>query len=155
MPETVRAMSQGDDEVNSFRKLAFGAAMAGTALVGGAIGASLIGTAGAQTTTTTPSTSSSSSSSTATADPDPSRAPDWSKGGHQANGITETILTGDELTKATAAAEAAVPGATAERAETDAEGAAYEVHVTKSDGSVVTVKLDASFNVTSTIDGMG
>ena len=141
--------------MDSFRKLAFGATMAGTALVGGAIGASLIGTAGAQTTTTTPSTSSSSSSSTATPDPDPGRAPDWSKGGHQANGVTEAILTGDELAKATAAAEAAVPGATAERAETDAEGAAYEVHMTKSDGSVVTVKLDASFNVISTIDGMG
>ena len=56
------------------------------------------------------------------------------------------MLTGGELTKATAAAEAAVPGATAQRAETDAEGAAYEVHMTKADGSVVTVKLDASFN---------
>ena len=143
--------------MDSFRKLAFGAAIAGTALVGGAIGASLIGTAGAQTTTTTPSTSSStpSTSSNGTADPDPARTPDWSKGGHQANGITETNLSGDDLTKATAAAEAAVPGATAERAETDAEGAAYEVHMTKADGSVVTVKLDASFNVTSTIDGMG
>ncbi len=65
------------------------------------------------------------------------------------------MLTGDDLTKATAAAETAVPGATAERAETDAEGASYEVHMTKADGSVVTVKLDASFNVTSTIDGMG
>jgi hypothetical protein len=155
MPETVRAMSQGDDEVTSFRKLAFGAAMAGTALVGGAMGASLIGTAGAETTTTTPTTPSSSTGTAGTADQASGRTPDWTKGGHEGNGITETTLTGDELTKATAAAEAAVPGATAERAETDAEGAAYEVHMTKSDGSVVTVKLDASFNVTSTIDGMG
>jgi uncharacterized membrane protein YkoI len=135
--------------------------MAGTALLGGALGASLIGTADAQTTdststtTASPSGSSSDTSSTATPPPDAHGAPDWSKGGHQANGITETVLTGDDLTKATAAAEAAVPGATAERAETDAEGAAYEVHMTKADGSVVTVKLDASFNVTSTIDGMG
>jgi uncharacterized membrane protein YkoI len=83
------------------------------------------------------------------------QAPDWSKGGHLANGKTETVLTGDDAAKATAAAEAAVPGATAQRAETDAEGAAYEVHMTKADGSVVTVKLDSNFNVTETIDGMG
>ena len=37
--------------------------------------------------------------------------------------------------------------------ETDAEGATYEAHVTKADGSEATVKLDASFNVTSIEDG--
>ena len=70
-----------------------------------------------------------------------------SKGGHQANGKTEVLVTGDDATKITAAAEAAVPGATAQRVETDAEGAAYEVHMTKADGSIVTVKLDSSFKV--------
>jgi len=144
------------------RKLLVGGAFAGTALLGGALGASFLGSANAQTTdpstTTAPAASAPAQapSGQAPAGQDqPRQAPDWSKGGHQANGITETVLTGDDLTKATAAAEAAVPGATAERAETDAEGAAYEVHMTKADGSVVTVKLDASFNVTSTIDGMG
>ena len=48
-----------------------------------------------------------------------------------------------------------MPGATIERAETDAEGAAYQAHVTKADGSEATVKLDASFNVTSVEDGQG
>ena len=100
-----------------------------------------------------PATADSTTGTTTT--PDARPAPDWSKGGHEANGITETVLSGDDLAKAQAAAEAAVPGATAERAETDAEGAAYEVHMTKADGSVVTVKLDSSFNVTETIDGMG
>ena len=76
-------------------------------------------------------------------------------GPHQANGVTETVLTGDDASKATAAAQAAVPGASVERAETDAEGAAFEVHMTKSDGTKVTVKLDSSFKVTETIDGMG
>ena len=42
-----------------------------------------------------------------------------------------------------------------ERAETDAEGATYEVHMTKSDGSEVTVKLDSNFNVTETLNGRG
>ena len=145
--------------MNPLRKLLIGGAMAGTALVGGAIGASLIGTANAQTPTTTPSTEAPAQPGTPPdshgTPPAGQGTPDWSKGGHQANGTTETILTGDELTKATAAAEAAVPGATAQRAETDAEGAAYEVHMTTSDGSVITVKLDSSFNVTDTINGMG
>jgi uncharacterized membrane protein YkoI len=129
-----------------FRTLLIGGAIAGTALAGGAIGASFLGTAGAQTTSTT---------APAAADAQPHQTPDWSKGGHQANGKTETLLTGDDAAKATAAAQAAEPGATAQRVETDAEGAAYEVHMTTSDGSIVTVKLDSNFVVTQTIDGMG
>jgi hypothetical protein len=143
--------------MNSLRKALIGGAMAGTALVGGAVGASLLGTAGAATTPSSPNSSSSSTgaSATAAAPGQPGQPPDWSQGGHQANGKTESVLTGDALTKAKAAAEAAVPGATAQRTETDAEGAAYEVHMTKSDGSVVTVKLDSNFKVTETINGMG
>jgi hypothetical protein len=80
---------------------------------------------------------------------------DPSRGGHTANGITETVLTGDNATRAKAAAEAAEPGATVIRAETDAEGAAYEVHLQKSDGSYVTVKLDSNFKVTGTENGFG
>jgi hypothetical protein len=80
---------------------------------------------------------------------------DPTKGGHTANGITETLLTGDTATKVRAAATAAVPGATIERVETDAEGSPYEAHMTKSDGSQVTVKVDASFKVTSIKSGLG
>ena len=140
--------------MNSVRKYLAGGALAGTALLGGIVGASLTSTAGAETSPSTTATGSAASGSSAVA-PDQTRTPDWSKGGHQANGKTETVLTGDDATKAKAAAEAAVPGATAQRAETDAEGATYEVHVTKADGSVATVKLDSNFSVTSTIDGMG
>jgi uncharacterized membrane protein YkoI len=62
----------------------------------------------------------------------------------------ETPLTGDTLSKATAAAQAKVPGATVVRAETDAEGnAAYEVHMTKADGTPVTVYVNAQFEVVS------
>ena len=131
--------------MNFARKALVGGALAGTALLGGALGASLLGSAGAQTDTTAASTE---AASTATA-ADPGHGP------HTANGITETELTGDDASKAIAAAQAAVPGATVERAETDAEGAAYEVHMTKSDGSRVTVKLDNSFNVTETVNGRG
>jgi hypothetical protein len=38
--------------------------------------------------------------------------------------------------------------------ETDAEGAAYEAHVTLADGSRATVKLDESFAVTATETGL-
>ena len=152
--------------MNSPRKLLLSGALAGTALVGGALIANLANAAtsdgsstSATTATTTAPSQSGSSGSTGTETPAPADrgtgTHDPSKGGHQANGKTETLLTGDTKTKAVAAAQAAVPGATVERAETDAEGAVYEVHMTKSDGSEVTVKLDASFKVTDTIDGMG
>ena len=98
--------------------------------------------------------------STATARPPrTARRPDGRHGSgrtsspHQANGITETPLTGDDLAKATAAAHAAVPGGTIERVETDAEGATYEAHMTKADGTEVTVKMDANFTVTGTETG--
>jgi uncharacterized membrane protein YkoI len=72
------------------------------------------------------------------------------KGSHQANGITEELLTGDTAARVEAAAMAANPGATVVRVETDAEGAAYEAHIRKADGTPATVKFDASFNVTGT-----
>jgi hypothetical protein len=50
----------------------------------------------------------------------------------------------------TAAAKAAVSGGTIVRVETDADGhAAYEAHMTKSDGTPVTVYVDKSFDVVS------
>ena len=71
------------------------------------------------------------------------------------HGPGETLLTGATLTSAVAAAEAAVPGATVVRAETDAQGATYEVHMKKTDGTYVTVKENANFTVTSTETGFG
>jgi uncharacterized membrane protein YkoI len=152
-----------------FQKLLASGALAGLALAGGAVGANMIGTAGAATSSDSSSTTVAAPSDTSADANTPAQppaqapsdaqgqrpAPDWSHGGHQANGKTETLLTGDDASKAKAAAEAAVPGATAQRIETDADGDAYEVHMTKSDGSIVTVKLDANFAVTQTIDGMG
>ncbi len=67
----------------------------------------------------------------------------------------EKSVSTDIESKLTAAALAQVPGATVIRVETDADGAAYEVHMKKADGSVVTVLFDSSYNVTSTEDGFG
>jgi uncharacterized membrane protein YkoI len=82
---------------------------------------------------------------------DKGRGGKGSGGPHQANGITETPLTGDELAKATAAAQTAAPGATVVRAETDGDGDAFEVHITKADGTKATVKLNSDFTV-KTVD---
>jgi hypothetical protein len=66
----------------------------------------------------------------------------------------ETALTGTALSSASAAAIAAVPGGTVTTATSETDGtltgAAYEVHVTKSDGSKVVVIEDASFAVLAT-----
>ncbi len=129
------------------QKAMLSGALLGATVAGGAVGASVLGTAQAQT-------GSSSSSSSTTAATDSGTAPDPSQGGHTANGITETVLTGDTASKVTAAAQAAVPGATVDRVENDAEGATYEAHMTKSDGSKVTVKINADFSVASIEDGM-
>ena len=108
----------------------------GTAAIANAATSSSAATTPAATATTTP----------------PATTPDPATVSH---GPGETLLTGTDLAKATAAANAAVPGGTIIRVETDSGGAAYEAHITKADGSTVTVKLDASFNVTATQPGFG
>ena len=66
----------------------------------------------------------------------------------------ETPLTGDALAKVTAVANEKVPGGTIIRVETDADGnATYEAHMTKADGTPVTVYVDKDFNVVSVDTG--
>lgn len=112
--------------------------------VGIAVGSSLnVFQANAQTTT--PSTIQTQNSQVK-----PNDNFDPAKGGHiGSNGKKEELLTGTAAEKVSAAASKAVAGGTIERVETDAEGSAYEAHMTKSDGSRVTVKLDSNFIVTS------
>ena len=75
-------------------------------------------------------------------------------GGHVGkNGAKEEILTGETTDKVTAAAKAVLTDATIDRAETDAEGATYEAHMTMSDGSHVTLKSDSNYNVTAIEEG--
>jgi peptidase YpeB-like protein len=89
--------------------------------------------------------SSSSSSNTATATQPTASSQPW--GGQRSD---ETLLTGDAESQVRAAALAKVPGGTIIRVETDADGhAAYEAHMTKSDGTPVTVYVDKSYNVVS------
>jgi uncharacterized membrane protein YkoI len=77
------------------------------------------------------------------------------KGGHGGGkGGNETELTGDTATQVKDAVLAANAGATVDRMETEGDGSAvYEAHITKTDGTHATVKLDADFTVTATETG--
>ncbi|HEU0336744.1 MAG TPA: PepSY domain-containing protein [Gaiellaceae bacterium] len=87
-----------------------------------------------------------SSSGPATAPSTPAQSPGGPPWGHARD--DETALTGDTAAKVRAAAEAKVPGGTVVRVETDADGhAAYEAHMTKADGTPVTVYVDEQFEV--------
>jgi len=138
------------------------------ALVSGALvaGASLgaAGIASAATGSTTPASGSTGATAPAagSAGTPPAgtagRPPAGSPGdpAAMAHGPDETLLTGTDLQSATAAATAAVPGATVIRAETNSSGASpYEVHMKKSDGSYVTVELNSSLGVITTVSGFG
>jgi len=145
--------------MNPIRKAAVAAALVGSTVAGGAIGAAFVnGSAVADTSTTTAPAATAPAPAPTQAPPQgqgqgQGQGPGHPAGPHQANGITETILTGDTATKVTAAAQAAVPGGTIQRVETDAEGSPYEAHMTKSDGTEVTVKVDSSFKVTTIENG--
>jgi len=66
----------------------------------------------------------------------------------------ETLLTGDTAAKVREAALAKVSGGTIDRIETDADGhAAYEAHMTRSDGSRVTVYVNKAFEVVGVQSG--
>jgi hypothetical protein len=100
----------------------------------------------------TGSSSATTATTTTTAAPTVSAAPPGATAqnpwGNQRS--DETLLTGDALAKVTAIAESKVSGGTIVRVETDADGVAtYEAHMTKADGSPVTVYVDSSFQFVS------
>lgn len=146
--------------MNPIRKAIIGSAAILT-LAGGAAGLALTGTASAASDSGSTDTTVVADDA-ATTPPADGQAPQGGRphggapaGPHQANGITEEVVTGDTATSVEAAVTAAYPDATIERMETDAEGAAYEAHITQADGSDLTVKLDASFAITDTVQGHG
>lgn len=109
-----------------------------------ALGGSAI--AGAASDDNAASTSSSAAATTQADDASPQGAP--------RQRADEELLSGDAASKVRAAALARVDGGTIERVETDADGnAAYEAHMTKADGSRVTVYVNAQFEVVSVESG--
>jgi hypothetical protein len=67
----------------------------------------------------------------------------------------ETTPSDDIVATLTKKAEAEVDGGTVLRVETDAGDAAYEAHMQKADGTLVTVKFDKNLDVVRVEDGMG
>jgi hypothetical protein len=127
-------------------------ALVAAGLAAGAIGATAIGASA-----TTSGTGSASSTST-TAPSGSTTAP----AGEPANEHGSAPVRSDEKAPSTAdaatikaAALKAVPGGTVYRIETDAGDGVYEAHMTKADGTEVTVKFDKNFAVTKVESGMG
>jgi len=120
------------------QKVLLSGALVGASIAGGAVGASMLGSANAQTSTT------SSSSTGASSNESQSSMPEHGSAAHE---DAEKAVTGDNATKAQAAAVASVGSGTAGSVTTDFTGNGYEVTVTKSDGTQVEVHMDNSFNV--------
>ena len=123
--------------MNPVRKTIIGGALTVAALLGGAAGATLVnGVANAQT----------GSSSTAPSTDGGSGRGNFPAHGSPEHEALEKPVTGDNATKAQAAAVASVPG-TAGAVTTDASGNGYEVTITKADGTQTEVHLNSSFTV--------
>jgi hypothetical protein len=119
-------------------------------LVAGAIGGGVLASA------LTASASSDTSAATAGAVSSPSsHARPPGPGGAQPVRPDENSVPSATAATLRAAALKAVPGGTVYRIETDAGDGAYEVHMKKADGSLVTVKFDKDLTITKVESGMG
>jgi hypothetical protein len=122
-------------------------ALLGAGVAAGAIGATAIG-ASASNSSSTPSAS-------ASAAPAPPNAPPGGHGGSAPVRGDEHSVTASQAATLKAEAVKAVTGGTVYRVESDAGDAAFEAHMTKADGSLVTVKFDKNLKVIRVEDGMG
>ena len=120
--------------------------LAAGAIGGGVLASALSASASTSTSTASASTVSSSSGGSA-------RMP--GPGGAQPVRPDEKSVSSATAATLRAAALKAVPGGTVYRIETDAGDGAYEVHMKKADGSLVTVKFDKNLKVTKVESGMG
>jgi hypothetical protein len=138
-----------DDSVNTGRRkkrwIAAVGLLAAGAVSGGVLASALSASASGNASTAAASTVSSSTG--------PARTP--GPGGAQPVRPDEKSVPSATAATLRAAALKAVPGATVYRIETDAGDGAYEVHMKKADGSLVTVKFDKNLKVTKVESGMG
>jgi hypothetical protein len=132
-----------DDTPSSDRPRPRWGRAAGLIAAGVVAGGVLAGTLAAEAQSSSSNASSSDSSTATAAD----------RGNHAGPG--ETLLTGTTAQRVRAAALAAVPGGRIIRVETDSDGSPYEAHMTKADGTEVTVKIDTAFKVTAIQAGHG
>jgi hypothetical protein len=124
------------------RRAAYGA---GLLAAGTVVGGVLAGTVSASAATTSSSSPTTANSQTAPRGP----------GGATPVRSDEKAVSATILATLKAEALKAVPGGTVYRVETDAGDGTYEAHMTKADGTLVTVKFDKSLAVTKVEQGMG
>jgi hypothetical protein len=131
MPKRIRKTLAG---VMAFAALAVG----GAAIAGAATGSSTTSTSSTSGTSSAPSGQAGSPGPGFTAADAPGTA---------AHEDAEKAVTGQAAERAQTAAVATISGGKAGAVTTDFRGGGYEVTVTKTDGSQVTVHLDSSFKV--------
>lgn len=132
-------------------------------LAGAAIAATGVASAasGSSSTTTSSSSSATPSAPSGGYGMQQGGGPGGYGGAHMGHGGANPVrsdekqVTGSTADTLKAAALKAVPGATVYRVETDAGDGAYEVHLTKSDGSDATVKFDKNLKLIRVEAGMG
>lgn len=132
-------MTETSPRPSRWKQYLAGGALLATGIAGGSMVGNAFANAG-----TVPGTAT-AASSTATAGTVTTDATDQSTSQRS----DETLLTGADADKVTAAALAQYPGATIDRVETDSDGV-YEAHLTTSDGQKLTVQVGADFTITGT-----
>jgi len=146
MNETITG-SPGSPGSRRRRLLYAGGLLAAGTLVGGVLAGTMSASAASNGSSAAPSAPSGAGSG--------STQPPAGGGGAAPVRSDEKALSAADEAKVRAAALKAVPGGTVYRVETDAGDGVYEAHMKKADGTLVTVKLDASFTVTKVEAGMG
>jgi hypothetical protein len=141
----VPAVPAGSSAPQSKRRMKTAGLVAAGVVAGGV----LAGTIGASAATSSSGTGTPSSESGTAAKP-PADTHGSAPVRSDEKAVSATITA--ELTQK---ALAKVPGGKVYRVETDAGDAAYEAHMTRADGTEVTVKFDKNLNVTAVESGMG
>jgi hypothetical protein len=140
MPEEVNPMDR--ERIRVPKALVAAAVAVGVAAGSYGIASAATGS-GSSSSSSTSSVTAQAVAAAAPSAPDPQNP--W---GHQRS--DETLLTGNTASKVETVATAKVTNGTVVRVETDADGnAAYEAHMTKADGTPVTVYVNEQFEVVS------
>jgi hypothetical protein len=132
------------------KRIGLTAGLLGAGVAAGAVLATALG-ANAESASTSGSLS---AASTSASPGTPSRSPNDDHGSGPVRDDEKSVNASIAATLKAAALQA-VPGGTVYRVETDAGDAAYEAHMTKADGTEVTVKFDQNLKVTKVESGMG
>jgi hypothetical protein len=131
------------------RRAALTVGLLAAGVAAGAIGATAIAASAESTSGSQLAATTSSSSPGA-----PNQPPNAARGSAPVRSDEKSVSASTAATLKAAALKA-VPGGTVYRVETDAGDAAYEVHMTRAEGSLATVKFDKNLKVIRVETGMG